>query len=124
MTLDTGEIGEVLEILRLERVLEGIGRLSANFIVQNRQLKVEGLQTHIAFAEGQLITVEGDVENLLDAAGIDIQVDARLYPKGKPPALAEKLKDLKLTEFSAHIISHDKAIKFEDLLLTTNAFDQ
>lgn len=124
LTMDTGEVGEVLDILGLKRVLEGNGFLSANLVSQKGQLKVEGLQSNFAFAEGQLITVDGDVENLLDATGFDISVDARLYAEGKPPARAKKLKDLKLTGFSAHIISQDKAVKFEDLLLATNAFDQ
>jgi AsmA family protein len=124
LTLDTGEFGEVLDILGLDRVLEGNGQLSANLVSQRGALTVDDLETSIAFAEGQLITVDGDVANLLDASGIDIVVDARLYPEGKPPARADKLKDLKLTGFGAHIISQDMAVKFEDLELTTNAFDQ
>jgi AsmA family protein len=124
LTLDTGEFGEVLDILGLERVLEGNGHLSAGLTNQAGMLKVEGLQTNIALAEGQLITIDGDVENLLNATGIDIEVDARLYPEGNPPDRAEKLKDLKLTGFGAHIISHEMAVEFENLELTTNAFDQ
>lgn len=124
LTLDTGEFGEVLDILGLERVLEGNGRLSANLFGQSGLLQIADLQSTFAFEGGQLITVNGDVENLLRATGFDISVDARLHPEGKPPARAKELKDLQLTGFSAHIVSHGAALKFEDLLLTTNAFDQ
>jgi len=124
LTLDTGEFGEVLDILGLERVLEGNGRLSVELLSQSKLLKADNLKTDISLADGQLITVNGDVGNLLDATGFDISVDARLYPEGQPPARAEELKDLKLNGFSAHIISQAEALKFEDVVLTTNAFDQ
>jgi len=124
LTLDTGEFGEVLDILGLDRVLEGNGRLSADLLSQSDLLKVDNLQTDISLADGQLITVNGDVVNLLDATGFDISVDARLHPEGQPPARAEELKDLKLNGFSAHIVSEGEALKFEDMVLTTNAFDQ
>ena len=124
VTLDTGEFGEVLDILGLERVLEGNGRLSTDILRQSGVLKIGDLKTDFSLAGGQLITVNGNVGNLQNATGFDILVDARLHPEGKPPARAEELKDLELNGFSAHIISEGEALEFKDLVFTTNAFDQ
>lgn len=124
LVLDTGEIGEVLDILRLDRVLEGHGRMSASVLRQRDLLKIKDLKTTVSLADGALLSVAGDVGNLLDATGFDIQVDARLHPENHPPAWATKLKDLKLTGINARIISEGEALKFDDLLFHTNAFEQ
>jgi len=124
LTLDTGEIGAVLDILRLNRVLEGHGRLSADILRQGSVLKIENLKTEVSLADGALYQVNGIVGNLLDATGFDITMDARLHPEGQPPARAVDLRTLELTGITAHMISEEKALKFEDLTFLTNAFDQ
>lgn len=124
LIVDTGEIGEVLDILRLERVLEGRGHLSADILQQVGIVKIDDINTEVSFADGALFTMNGRVENLLNTTGVDIQVEARLHPKGQPPAHAQDLKNLKLTGISASIISQGQALKFEELSFLTNAFDQ
>ncbi len=124
LSLDTGEFGEVLDILRLERVLEGRGQLSARISGQSGTLAMSDFETNIDLADGQSIRATGDVMNLLEATGLDLSVEARLYPEDNLPARAHELADLKLTGISAHIVSEDQALKFESLEFATNAFDQ
>ncbi|WP_377189238.1 AsmA family protein [Ruegeria meonggei] len=123
LTLDTGEIGDLLEVLRLDRDLEGQATLAAEIRSQNPQLKITDITTALNLSKGQKLTAEGSVENLLDFAGIDLTVDGRFYPEGNPPETATDLKDLKLTDLSTHIVGTDGALEFQDLILTTNAFD-
>jgi len=92
LTLDTGEIGEVLDILRLERVLEGQGRMSAGILRQGAALRIDDLNVEIALADGSLFEANGKVGNLLDTSGFDITVDARLHPEDRPPARADNIK--------------------------------
>lgn len=124
LTLDTGEIGEALDILRLGRVLEGRGELSANILSQSGVLKIKDLKTELAFADGASFSAIGGVGNLLDATGFDMKVDVRLYPENQPPERAVDIKNLKLTGITAHIVSEGAALKFEDLTFLTNAFEQ
>ena len=121
--LDTGEFGEILDILRLDRVLEGNGRLSADIESQVGKLRVSDFRTDILLSEGQLLEARGDVENLLNTTGFDLAINARLYPEGQPPARAHELEDLQLTGITTQIVSSDDGLKFENLKFETNAFE-
>ncbi len=123
LTLDTGEIGDLLELLRLDRDIEGRANLAADIESQNPKLKVSDLSTALNLSKGQLLTVEGSIENLIGFEGIDLAVDGRLYPQADPPETATDLKDLKLTDLSTHVVGTENALEFQDLTLTTNAFD-
>lgn len=124
LTLDTGEIGEVLDILKLDRVLEGIGRLSTDILSQDGVLKIEDLKIDVSLADGSLFSMNGKVGNLLESSGFDLLVDARLHPENQPPLRAVDLQSLELTGITAHVISKGVELKFEDLIFLTNAFDQ
>ncbi len=123
LTLDTGEIGEALDILRLDRVLEGNGHLSADIFSQKGVLKIEDLKTNIAFADGSSFDANGKLGNLLNTTGFDLTVDVRLYPENQPPVRAVDFKSLELTGITAHIVSEGSALIFEDLNFLTNSFD-
>ncbi|WIY24265.1 AsmA family protein [Parasedimentitalea psychrophila] len=124
LDLDTGEFGDFLDVIGLDRVLEGTGKLSADLTSQSGALKISNLSAVVDLAEGQQIKAEGSVENLLEADGFDVAFNARFHPKGQPPEPAKELKDLKLAGISAHIVSEGQSLEFDELLLATNAFDQ
>lgn len=124
LTLDTGSFGDFLDVIGLDRVLEGSGKMKVSLTSQNDALKVAEFSSVVDLDKGQQIKAEGDVENLLKAQGFDIKLNARFHPEGQPPADADALKDLKLTGFSAHIRGDGKGIEFDEFLMTTNAFDQ
>lgn len=124
LDLDTGEFGDFLDVIGLDRVLEGTGKLSAALTSQSGALKVENLSAVVDLSEGQQIRAEGSVENLLKAEGFDVAFNARFHPEGQPPEPAKELKDLKLAGISAHIVSEGQSLEFDELLLSTNAFDQ
>ncbi len=124
LELNTGQIGDVFEVLGLARSLEGVGNLAVDVTSAPKQLTLANIQTTLDLNKGQNVTVTGQVDNLLNKAGFDIHIDARLHPEGQPPAEAESLKELKLTEINAHIVSANDTLTFEKLLILTNAFDQ
>ncbi|WP_286193932.1 AsmA family protein [Tropicibacter sp. R16_0] len=124
LTLDTGSFGDFLDVIGLDRVLEGSGKMKANLTSQNDVLKVAEFSAVVDLEKGQQIKAEGDVENLLKAQGLDVKLNARFHPEGQPPADADALKDLKLTGFSTHILGDGNGIEFDEFLMTTNAFDQ
>lgn len=124
LALDTGEIGDFLDVLDLDRVLEGTGNLSANLTSQPDVLQIADMAVVIDLKDGEQLKAEGAVGNLLKAAGFDVAINARFHPEDQPPDPANELKDLKLTGISVHIVSEDQSLEFDELLLTTNAFDQ
>lgn len=124
LALDTGEIGEVFDVLGLERSFDGTGALSADITSQPGLLAIQNLQSVLDLSKGQQITIDGNVNNVIDRSGFDIKVQARLHPEGQPPANADTLKDLKLTRIDAHIVNQDDALEFKKLVVRTNAFEQ
>ena len=124
LDVDTGEIGDVFEVLGLERSLEGQGRLSARITRQSGLLGIKGLETVLDLSKGQQVVIGGDVENLLTRAGFDVKLEARLHPEGQPPQAAASLKDLKLTRIVARVVDQDGNLEFKKLVIRTNAFDQ
>ncbi len=123
LTLDTGEIGDLLELLRLDRDIEGQANLAADIQSQNPTLKITNFSTALNLSTGQLLTVKGSVDDLIDFEGVDLAINGRFYPQGDPPETATDLKDLKLTDLSTHVVGRENALEFQDLTLTTNAFD-
>ena len=123
LTLDTGETGDLLELLRLDRDIEGQATLAADVKHQNPILKVSDFSTALNLSNGQLLTAVGSVDDLIGFEGIDIAIDGRFYPQGDPPETAMDLKDLKLTGLSTHIVGTEEALEFKDLTFATNAFD-
>ncbi len=124
LALDTGEIGDILDILGLNRVLEGRGTMSADVTSQPGVTRIENFETMLDLAEGALYKATGAVTNLGKLEGFELNFDGRLHPEGQPPATAAKLKDLKLTGFHARIVSIGHTLEFEKLQLETNSFDQ
>lgn len=124
LTLDTGEIGDFLEVLGLDRDLEGQANMVAGLRHQNGRLTISDMKTDINLSQGQKLTATGSVDDLWETAGIDLTFKGRLYPEGKPPAQATDLHDLKLTGISTHVVSSDDALEFQDMIVTTNAFDE
>ncbi|MBE1285548.1 MAG: AsmA family protein [Rhodobacteraceae bacterium] len=124
LTLDTGELGEFLDFIGLERVFEGRGTLSAMITSQTELLQIAEFESQLALQTGQEINLTGAFDNVLTKSGLDLLFTARFHPEGRPPAPARELKDLKLTGLRAHVTGTTGAMEFEEFLMTTNAFDQ
>jgi hypothetical protein len=122
--LDIAALGDLLDLVELERVLEGSATLEMALRGQGGVLSISDLNNQIAFEDGQLITLTGKVDDLAKLAGIEVAFNARLHPVGSPPAPAASLKDLKLTEIDARILGRPDELEFEELRFVTNAFEQ
>lgn len=124
LAIDTGEIGEIFDVLGLTRSFEGHGSLTADITNQPTLLAIENLKSSFHLSKGQQITLTGDVDNLQKLEGLDINVEARLHPKDKPPPKSASLRELKLTNIEARVVSQDQNLEFKTLVIRTNAFDQ
>ena len=124
LDLDTGEVGDLFDILRLKRSFGGSGTLTAQVTSRPGQLAVSGLDSSFELDKGRRISATGDVDNLLTVDGVDIRLNARLHPSDAPPPNAARFKDIKLTGIDAHVISQGRGVRFQELLFLTNAFEQ
>lgn len=122
LALETGEIGDFLEMLKLKRSLEGSGRMVATLIRQPGRLGMENIDIKVNLADGQSAVVIGSIGNVYRGEEADVSVDLNFYPEGKVPAPARKVKDLKLTRIEAHITSDEGGLELERAIISTNAY--
>jgi uncharacterized protein involved in outer membrane biogenesis len=124
LVLETGEIGDIFDVLGLTRSFEGHGALSADITSQSALLAIQNLKSSFNLSKGQEITITGDVKNIIEREGFDVKIEARLHPINQPPKKAASLKELKLTDIVAQIVSTDQKLEFKKIDIGTNAFDQ
>ncbi len=121
--LKTGDIGDLLEVLKLQRVLEGDGKLSADVESQAGHVKVANLAASIDFSEGQMLTATGSIADLARGQGLDLVIAGRLHPEKRPPPPAGLVRDIRLAGFEAHIVGQGQDFEVRNLEFQTNAFD-
>ena len=124
LAVNTGEVGDIFDVLGLARSFEGAGILTATITNQLNLLAIQNIESSFDLSKGQEITITGGVDNLKKREGFDVSITARLHPENQPPAKAGSLKELELTDIIAQIVSQDQKLKFEKLIIQTNAFDQ
>ncbi len=121
--IKTGEIRDLLEVMRLKPVIAGSGELSADISFQSDVLHVEKLDAAVNTADGKQAKVEGSITDFFEAEGITLNVTSRFHPPTSPPENASTLRDLVLTGISAKIVGDMSDLEFEEVRLRTNAFD-
>ncbi len=124
LVLDVGSMQDLFDVLKLKGGIDGNAQLRFSLNRSGDISALSDIDATVNLEKGQLISLTGDIENLAEADGFDLQFDARLHPEGQPPANAADLADLKLTRISTQIISEKAALELENLILATNAFEQ
>ena len=121
--LKTGEIKDLLEVMRLKPVIAGSGELSADISFQSNVLHVEKLDATVNTADGKQAKAEGSITDFFKGEGINLSITSRLHSLTSPPENANSFKDLVLTGISANIVGDMSDLEFEEVYVRTNAFD-
>lgn len=117
-------VGDLLDVLKLNRSFDGSGGLSARIENRSGVTSVNEIKTELELADGQLIALAGDIANFGDLEGIELLFNARLHPENEPPENAQDLSQLVLSNISTRLVGKRGSMEFEDLLISTNAFEQ
>lgn len=124
LEFETGEISELLSVLRLKPVIEGTGGLSMSLEETNGITEVKTFSTELTVASGKQYKASGSIADLRRVSGVDIDLSARFHPEGQPPAPATRLAELRLTNASARLVGAHSEITIEDATFQTNAFEE
>lgn len=148
LKFNSSSIGDFLEVIKLDRALEGTGDVSAELWVADRQVALRDVNAKIETGAGKIITVSGSIEDLLTVASPQLSFDADLEPAIQQAdhsasqeqarfdfvaALTRKdqsddssglFDDLKLTGVSGEITGNWDALRIEKLLVQTNALSR
>ncbi len=122
--LDVPDLGDLLDVLRLERAFEGSAAIGFELHDQRGVASVRDLQARFDLKDGELISLSGKVDNVETLSGLDMNLDVRLHPAGAPPIPARRLTEIELAEIRARILGNERTLELEDLRFITNAFEQ
>ncbi len=120
----TTEVGSFLEVLGLQRTVEGQGNLTAMIRLENGVLSVDRVDANLDTANAEQFVVAGSIEDLVKADGIDVVFSARFHPDGSPPPRASSLQDIELMRVVMNLTGSNEDLVLDSLLVFTNAFDQ
>lgn len=124
-TLDitTNEIGDLFEVLKLDRSAEGTGKVSLVLDSQNDRLSVDALDARIELQNGMAFGLIGAASDLISLDGVDLEFTGDFYPQGDIPRPANTLKDLKLANVRTRLVGEGGKISIEEMIVETNMFE-
>ncbi|MDJ0858595.1 MAG: AsmA-like C-terminal region-containing protein [Dinoroseobacter sp.] len=124
LSLTTTSIGELLEILRLERTLEGEGAFHADISERNGIVAVEDIELLLDFDSERSFAVSGNIRDFKTLGDVDIALDLQLVPDPDSLPPAESVSDVQFAEVTARLEGRGGEIKVEDAVVRTNAFNK
>lgn len=124
LKIEVAQFSDILEVLKLNGEITGSGTLDASIIKTSNLVSMENLAVEVEMEKGQRYTLNGGISDFLNLAGIDLQFAAQFFEQGNMPAPAQELADLTVTGISAYMTSVGDNLDFEDVVVTTNAFQR
>ncbi len=121
-TVEIVELGQLQDLLKLDRVLEGTGSISATYKVQEEVARIDDLDVEVQLASGQSLGVMGHIGELGNPADVSLTTRIRLYPEDDEPAATNRRKDLKLIAVDMIIDSVPGQTPQRQMVIKTNGF--
>ncbi|SDX77726.1 AsmA-like C-terminal region [Ruegeria halocynthiae] len=121
-TIEIAELGQLLDILKLNRVLEGSGNIGATFKTVDGVARINDLSVLAELDGGQSLALTGQIGELGNAEDVSLTTRIRLYPEDAEPAPAASRYDLKLIAVDMVIDSVPEQIPQRQMVIKTNGF--
>ncbi len=121
-TAEIAELGQFLDVLKLNRVLEGSGDVSATFKTSDGVARVDDLNVMVALEGGQSLELTGQIGELGNPADVSLTTKIRLYPEDAEPAPAQSRYDLKLIAVDMVMDSVPGQVPQRQMVIKTNGF--
>ncbi|MEQ9695803.1 AsmA-like C-terminal region-containing protein [Shimia sp. SDUM112013] len=122
MAADVVSIGQLLDILKLERALEGTGKVSAVLKHSPDTTRIDDLDVQVALDGGQSVVVTGQVGELGNPEDVSLFTGIRLYPEDAEPPVTKVRRDLKLISVDMEIKSEPGKVAQRRMVIETNGF--
>lgn len=122
VSADFEEFGQLLDILKLNRELEGTGHVSAIFKSGDGVSRVDDLDVLVDLDGGQSVSVTGQVGEIGNPDDVSLTTLIRLYPEGGAPAPTKKRNELKLVSVEMVLDSVPGQVPQRSMVIETNGF--
>ena len=121
-TVEIAELGQLLDILKLSRVLEGTGNIGATFTSVDGVARIGDLSVLADLGGGQSLSLTGQIGELGNPDDVSLTTHIRLYPEDAEPAPAASRYDLKLIAVDMVIDSVPGQVPQRQMVIETNGF--
>ncbi|WP_171130335.1 AsmA-like C-terminal region-containing protein [Ruegeria sp. HKCCA6707] len=121
-TVEVAELGQLLDALKLNRVLEGAGSVAATFKLADGVARIDDLSVWAELDGGQSLSLTGQIGELGNPADVSLTTRIRLYPEDAEPAPAASRYDLKLIAVDMVMDSVPGQVPQRQMVIKTNGF--
>ena len=121
-TVEIAELGQLLDILKLSRVLEGTGSIGATFTSVDGVARIDDLSVLAELDGGQSLSLTGQIGELGNPEDVSLTTRIRFYPEDEEPAPAASRYDLKLIAVDMVIDSVPGRVPQRQMVIKTNGF--
>ncbi len=121
-TVEIAELGQLLDVLKLNRVLEGSGNVAATFKSADGIARIDDLSVLAELDGGQSLSLTGQIGELGNPADVSLTTRIRLYPENAEPAPTASRYDLKLIAVDMVMDSVPGQVPQRQMVIKTNGF--
>jgi len=122
ISVNIDELGQLLDVLKLEKSVSGTGQISAVLKKSRDAASVEDLDVLLTLDGGQSLELKGDLGNLDDPSDVTLDTNVRLYSEANRPASTTTRRDLKLIGVVMQLIAQPDGIPHRRMVIETNGF--
>lgn len=122
MSANIAELGQLLDVLKLNKTISGTGTVSAVFKKSPGSARIDDLNMLVLLKGGQSLELTADLGELGDPSDISIDTKIRLYSKADMPPATKMRTDLKLTRIDMQLLAQPDGIPTRRMVIATNGF--
>lgn len=122
LSVDIAELGQLLDVLKLEKSISGSGHVKAVFKILDGSAQINDLDVLFTLDGGQSLKVTGDLGKLDDPTDITLDTIVRLYSDKNRPPPTKTRRDLKLIGVDMQLIAQPDGIPQRRMVIETNGF--
>lgn len=122
IAVDIAELGQLLDVLKLEKTLSGAGHVSVAFTSAQSTQRVNDLKVDVALDGGQSLKLTGSLGELGNPDDVNIDARILLYaPEDLPPPTRSR-RDIKLTGIDMRLSAQPGSVPQRAMVIATNGF--
>ncbi|MEP2148021.1 MAG: AsmA family protein [Paracoccaceae bacterium] len=122
LTADIAELGQLLDVLKLNRVLSGTGSISAVLKIDDDTRQLNDLKINVALGTGQSLALTGNLGVLGDPSDVSVDTTIDLYTEQNMPPPTRSRRDLKLTRVEMSLAAQPGGVPQRHMVISTNGF--
>ena len=122
ISLEITKLGQLLDVLKLEKPIEGTGHVKAVFKKSPESARIEDLDLLVTLDGGQSLILRGELGELGDPTDITLDTIIRLYSEANQPPPTTSRRELKLIGVDMRIAAQPDGISQRRMVIETNGF--